>query len=118
SIAIAGLRSDRVPGEDVARAVERKEGSLERRHRVLSDRLRRPALAAVDRADGPRLAHQEDLVAAHGEDLAGDVLGEIAGKIDRERRDLLGGRGLDALDARLLLRRIGRDGADQPAPGE
>src|SRR5262245_64432158 len=39
--------SDRIPGEDVARAIELVEGVLERRHAVLGDGLRRPAFAAM-----------------------------------------------------------------------
>src|SRR5216684_267904 len=117
-MAMARVPSDGVPGEDVLGAVEGEERSLERGYGVLSDGLRRPALAAVDRADRPRLAHQEDLVLAHGENLAGDVRGEIAGEIDRERCDLAGRHGLHLGNARLLLRRVGRDRADEPAPGE
>src|SRR5262245_34929086 len=44
------LSSDRIPGEDVSRAVELVEGILERRHAVLGDALRRPAFAVMHRA--------------------------------------------------------------------
>ena len=50
----AAPRSDRVPGEHVARPVERMERALERRQRVVEHRAHRPALAAVHRAHRPR----------------------------------------------------------------
>ena len=46
--------SDRIPGEDVRRTVELVERPLQRRHAVLGDGLRRPALAAVHRAQRAR----------------------------------------------------------------
>src|SRR6478672_11658464 len=70
---LASQGSDRVPGEDVARPVERREGRAQHRQRGLDDAFRRPALAAVGVPDRPRLAEQEDLVVADGEDLPGDV---------------------------------------------
>src|SRR5262249_22392776 len=54
--------SDRVPAEDVGRTVELVERGLQRRHCVLCNRLRRPAFAAVHRAQRTRLTHQENLV--------------------------------------------------------
>src|SRR5215472_9716347 len=110
--------SHRIPAEDVARPVERVERRLESGYAVLGDGLRRPALAAMDRADRPWLAHEEDLVLAYGEDLAGDIRREIAGEIDGERRDLRGRHRLHALHPRLLLGRVGGDGADEAAPSK
>src|SRR5581483_3962379 len=74
---------DRIPAEHLAAAVERLEGVAQRRHRVLADRLRRPALGAVDAAQRPALAHQEDLVVAGGEDLSGHVPRRIGGQEHR-----------------------------------
>ena len=81
-------------------------------------RRRRPAFAALDAAHRARLAHQEDLVHAGGEDLAGDVLGQIARQEDGEGRDLLRPHGLDPLDPLAIRLALGRDGADEAAPGE
>ena len=72
----------------------------------------------MDAAQRPRLAHQKDLVAAHREDLSRHPGGQIAGEEHRHRRDFFGAHGLDALDASLLFRGLGRDGADHSAPGE
>src|SRR5215212_1149906 len=44
-------RSDRVPAEHLAAAVQRREAAAEGRQRDLGDLLRRPALLAVDGAD-------------------------------------------------------------------
>jgi hypothetical protein len=46
---------------------------------MLEQRFRGPALEARDAPHRARLAHEEDLVAAHGEDLAGDVLRLVGG---------------------------------------
>src|SRR5262245_41755624 len=69
---------DRVPAKNVGRTVELVEGRLQRRHRMLRDGLRRPAVAALHRPQRTVLAEQEDLVHAHAENLARDVLGGIA----------------------------------------
>src|SRR6476660_1901332 len=61
--------SDRIPRENVRGAIELVERSLERRHAVLGDGLRRPAFATMDRAQRSRLAHQEDLVHPHRKNL-------------------------------------------------
>src|SRR5215472_9977783 len=66
--------SDRIPGEDVGGPVERVEGALEGGQHLLGEARRRPAFGAMDRAQRTRLAHQEALVLAHREDLAGDLL--------------------------------------------
>src|SRR6266699_4462179 len=110
--------SDRVPGEHVAGALQRVERALERRDRVLGDRLRGPTLAAMNAPQRPRLAHEQDLVAAHGENLPGHPGREFAGEKYRHRRDLLGAYALDALDPGFLFRRLGRNRADHSAPGE
>ena len=81
----AGLH--RVPGEDVARLVQRVEVVLELREDAVDDRFRRPAFGGVRGADRTRLAEQVDLVVAHAEDLPGDVLRGIAGQRGDERRD-------------------------------
>src|SRR5258707_11651571 len=109
---------NRIPGENVCRAVELVERSLERRHAVLGDGLRRPALAPLHRAQRTILAEQEDLVHPHTEDLSGDVLGGIGKQIGAHRRDLLRSHLLDLLDAGLLGLGLGRDGADHAGPGE
>src|SRR5215471_7222035 len=109
---------DRIPAEDIRRAVELVERGLQRRHGVLRYRLWRPAFAAVHRAQRARLTHQEYLVHAHSKDLPGDVLGGIAEQIGHDRRDLLRPHLLDFRHARLLRLGLGWDGPDHPAPGK
>src|ERR1700686_4244670 len=70
-------QSNRIPGEDVARAVELVEGILERRHAVLGNALRRPAFSAMHRAQRTVLAEQENLVHAPPEHFPPPLLGEI-----------------------------------------
>ena len=65
--------SDRIPREHIGRTVERIEALLQRRHAVAGEAVARPALVSMHRPDRPRLRHQENLVHAHGEDLAGDI---------------------------------------------
>src|SRR6202000_3254459 len=110
--------SDRIPGEDIAGAVELVERILERRHAVLRNALWRPAFTAVHRAQRAVLAEQENLVHAHAEDLPRHVLGEIAEQEAAHRRDLFRAHLLDLLDPRLLRFRLRRDGADHAGPGE
>src|ERR1700754_1326653 len=88
-------QSDRIPGEDIARAVKLVERILERRYGLLGNALRRPAFAAMHRAQRAVLAEQENLVHAHAEDLPGHVLGEIAEQKGAHRRDLLRAHLLD-----------------------
>src|SRR5882757_8434914 len=107
---------NRIPIENIRRAVELVKRRLQRRHGVLGDGLRRPAFAAVHRAQWARLAHQEDLVHAHRKDLPGDVLGGVAEQKGADRRDFFRAHLLDLCDARLFLLGLGRNGADQAAP--
>src|SRR3546814_21137918 len=99
--------SDRIPGEDVGRAVERIEVVLELVEDALGDRLGRPALGGVRGADRPRLREEEYLVIAHGEDLPRDLRPGIARKRDGERRDLVG---VELLQ-RSEERRVGKEWA-------
>src|SRR6476659_7288491 len=110
--------SDRIPGENVRGTVELVERSLQRRHAVLGDGLRRPAFAALHRTYRAILAEQEDLVHPHTEDLSANVLGGIGKQVGAHRRDLLRAHLLDLLDARLLGFGFGWDGADHAGPGE
>src|SRR6202030_2266693 len=82
-------RLNRIPIENIRRTVELVERRFERRHAMLGDALRSPAFAAVDRAQGARLAHQEDLVHPHGEDLPGHVFRGVAEQEGHDRRDFL-----------------------------
>src|SRR5450759_711955 len=61
---------ERVPVEDVLRALERVEVRPQRGRGVRADRLGCPAFGAVHRAQRPVLRHQEQLVGADREDLA------------------------------------------------
>src|SRR6202034_3569121 len=87
--------SDRIPVEDIRRAVELVERRLQCRHAVLGDGLRRPAFGAMDRAQRARLAHQENLVHPHRKDLPGDILGGVAEQEAAQRRDLFRAHLLD-----------------------
>src|SRR5262249_56277378 len=78
----------RIPGEDVARTLERRERGPKRALELLGDTVGRPALRAMDRTDHARLIEQKNLVVAHAENLAGDALGAIGGEINRKRGDL------------------------------
>src|SRR3982074_995458 len=69
--------SDRIPAEDIGRAVELVERRLQRRNRMVCDGLRRPAFAPLYRTQRTVLTEQENLVHAHAEDLSGDVLRSI-----------------------------------------
>src|SRR6266700_4751791 len=89
--------SDRVPGEHVAGALQRVERALERRDRVLGDRLRGPTLAAMNAPQRPRLAHEQDLVCRLLLEQKKHPGREVAGEKYRHQRDLLGPYGLDAL---------------------
>src|SRR6476646_3609969 len=80
--------SNRVPGEHVAGALERRQRRTEGALELLGELLRRPAVGAVDDADRARLIEQEDLVVAHGQHLAGNAARRLRAEIDRERRDL------------------------------
>src|SRR6266849_8477645 len=109
---------DRVPIKNIRRTVELVERRLQRRDAVLGEGLRRPAFGAMDRAQRARLAHQENLVHPHRKDLPGDILGGIAEQERANRRDLFRTHLLDFGDPRFLGLGLGRDGPDQPAPGE
>src|SRR5260370_17397685 len=98
-----GDASHRVPREDVAGAIERRQRGTEGALELLIERLRRPAVGAVQRADRARLIEQEDLVVAHREDLPRNALGSIGGEIDDHPRHLLRRHFLETLDAPLLL---------------
>ena len=89
-----------------------------RGNRLFRDRLRRPALGPVHRAQRPVLGHEENLVRPHRENLPGHILRGIAREIDRYRRDLRGLHALHLLHARLLVRRFRGNGADHAAPRE
>src|SRR6185312_11552253 len=93
---------DRVPAENIGGTIELVERRFQRRHRVLRDGLRRPALAALHRAQRTVLAEQENLVHAHAEDLTGDVLGSVAEQVGCDGSDLFRSHLLDLLDACLL----------------
>src|SRR5438132_8056671 len=110
--------SYRIPTEDIARALQRRERGAEGALELLVEGLRRPALGAMDRADRARLVEQENLVAAHAENLSGDGFGAVGGEIDDERRDLFRGHLTEALDAPLLILGLGRDRVDHAGPGE
>src|SRR5580692_2438633 len=110
--------SDRIPIENIRGAVQLVERRFQRRHAVLGDRLRRPPFAAVDRAQGARLSHQENLVHAHRKDLSGDVAGGLAEQEGAQWRDLLRAHLLNFCHAGLFGLGFGRDRPDQPAPGE
>src|SRR5436309_780329 len=110
--------SHRIPREYVARALERSERGGERAFELLIDVLRRPAIRAMDRTDGARLVEQENLVAAHAEDLSGNSLRAIGGEIDRERGDFFRRHLLEPLDPGFLLRRLRRDRIDHARPRE
>src|SRR5262245_14081287 len=101
--------SDGIPGEHVGRAFERRERWPERGLELGIDLFRRPAIGAVHDADRSGLVEQEDLVAAHPEDLPGDTLGAVGAEVDRERRDLFSRHLLHTGDPRLLLGRFGRN---------
>src|SRR6476620_2426752 len=73
-----GADLQRLPVEDVGGAVERVKRTLEGRQHGIGDGLRAPPAILVSDADRARLAHQEYLVLAHGEDLPRHVLGEVA----------------------------------------
>src|SRR5688572_19268774 len=90
---------DGIPREHVRRAVEREEPALQRGQHVLGAGRGRPALGAVDAPQRAGLAHQEDLVLARREHLAGHVPRRVAQEKHRERRVVLGGDLLALLDA-------------------
>src|SRR6185437_15945492 len=77
--------SDRVPGEDFARALERRQRGPEGAFELLGDLARCPAVGAVHHPDRTRLVEQEYLIVAHGENLSGNSLGRIGAEIDRKR---------------------------------
>ena len=64
------------------------------------------------------MAEQHDLLAAHAEHLAADVLRVVGGEERRERRDVGRRHLLDLLDARLLRGRRRGNRADHPRPRE
>src|SRR4029077_14062458 len=111
-------RLNRIPVENIRRTIELVERRFQRRHAMLGDALRSPAFAAVDRAQGARLAHQEYLVHPHGKDLPRHVFRGVAEKEGHYRRDFLRAHLLNFGDARLLRLGLGRDRTDQAAPGE
>src|SRR3569832_494567 len=85
---------------------------------MLGDGLWRPAFTTMDRTQRARLAHQEDLVHAHGEDLPGDILRGITEQISDNRRDLLRPHLLDLFYAGLLGLGLKQERPEQAAPGE
>src|SRR6266700_3353207 len=115
---LVALASYRIPAEDIARALERRERGAERALELLVEGLRRPALGAMNRADRARLVEQENLVAAHAENLSRDGFGAVGGEIDDERRDLFRGHLAEPLDPPLLLLGRGGDRVDHAGPGE
>src|SRR5262249_57243855 len=63
----------RIPGEDVAGTLERRERRPQRALELLADAVGRPAVGAMDRTDYARLAEQENLVLAYAGHLAADA---------------------------------------------
>src|SRR5262245_35982308 len=108
----------RIPGEDVAGTLERRERRPQRALELLADAFGRPAVGAMDRSDYARLAKQENLVVANAENLAGDALRVIGGEIDRKRRDLFRRHLLHALNPHLFLWCIHWDRIDHARPGK
>src|SRR5262245_62881888 len=91
AIARPNLRFDasqRLPAEHVLRAVEGIKSALERRQHRLGDCLRRPAAVLVGNTEGARLAHEEDLVLADGEDLSCHLPRKVACQEYADGRDL------------------------------
>ena len=79
---------------------------LHRRHGLLGDRLERPALRIVHRADRAVGVEQHDLVHAHAEDLRGDAVGGVAQQNTPPSAQLAG----SSLDARDAPSRLGVGG--------
>src|SRR5437868_12408693 len=77
---------NRIPAEHVARPLERRQRRFECVPELRIERLRGPAVGAMNRADGTRLAKQEYLVVAHPENLSGDSCGAARSKINDQRR--------------------------------
>jgi hypothetical protein len=80
NVGLIGTMSDvpfallnRIPPEHACRRSQIEEAGFQRGHRVVGDRLRRPAFHLADAANGARLRHEEQLVAACGENLARHV---------------------------------------------
>ena len=80
---------DRIPGEDVGRAVERREGGLERRQHMVGERRRRPAFAALDARTGRDWLIRKISFMRTAKIWPVTSLAEIARQEDGERRDLL-----------------------------
>src|SRR6266545_2867896 len=109
---MGSLRSDhRVVVEVLARGLERDQVMPERPREHLGQPLGSPPLIVVHVADRAHVVEEHDLLAAHAEDLAGDLLGRLAREEDGHRRDVLGTHLLDLLHARLLRLRLGGGGA-------
>src|SRR3989454_12853314 len=86
--------------------------------RSLGQRLDGPALVVVDPHDRAVMPEQHDLLPAHPEDLARDVLGLVGRQEGGDWGDVSRGQLLDLFDPRLLRLGLRRDRADQPRPGE
>src|SRR4051812_25292722 len=76
-LVVGCVPSDGIPGENVARVVQREERGLHHGQRDFQAGVDGPALAAVRGADRARLREQVDLVAANAEDLPGHTDGFV-----------------------------------------
>src|SRR5207245_3111539 len=93
----------------LARGLVRDQVVLERSREDLGQRLDGPALVVVDPHDRAVLPEQHDLLPAHPEDLARDVLGLVSRQEGGERGGVSRGQLLDLLYPPLL--RLGPLGA-------
>jgi hypothetical protein len=109
---------NRVPIEDICRAIELVKRWLQGWHAMLGDGRGGPALAPVNRTQRSRLPHEEDFVHAHRKNLPGNVLGGISKQERSERSDLFRAHLLDSRNALLLGLRFGRYRSDEAAPRE
>src|SRR5919109_1559024 len=87
--------NERVVVEVLAGGHERYEMVLQRAGQHVGDALGRPPLGVVHAHDRPLVAEQHDLLAAHAENLAGDLLCRLGCQKHGDGRDVLGAHALD-----------------------
>eukprot|EP01035_Chromulina_nebulosa_P033142 gene33142-44362_t len=93
---------DRVVREHGRRGSRVEEAVLHRRQGDVEQGARAPALDLGHRADRTRLVEQHHLVAAHAEDLAGDVLRLGRGESDGQLGDLVGSMPFPVLEGQSI----------------
>src|SRR5262245_20189520 len=103
---MAGPTSDRVPGKDLVRAIERYVGRRECFEYAFRHRLRCPPVSRVRGANRAWLAEQVDLVVADAENLTGRLATGFACERNDEWRNSLRLEASIDLEASLVLRSL------------